>query len=142
MNLPVREQILQALALRVGAVRYTTSFDAEQLPITALVAGEDAASDPDYEMTRLVMPVQIARAVQRTGLRDDAWQTEANTLLADLVAEAWSSDDTLGGLAEGMDLTGQTAEAIDEGATGVAAQISIDIRYQFVHGNPYQQEVI
>ena len=142
MSLPIREQIIQALAARVGAVRGLEGFDSQDLPLTVLVEGDDELSgDAQYDMTPLALPVTIARAVHVGGLKDDGWYTEANTQLADLIAEAYAGGEDLGGLADGIDYAGGSVGVITDGAAGVAVQVNLEIRYAIARGNPYSQEV-
>lgn len=133
----IRERILQALTTRVSGQRGLEGVDMEDLPLTVVVEGGDTPGDSDYDKTRLVMPVTIARAVEQTGIKNDAWYTAANIQLAELIKTAFGSDPTFGGLAEGMDYTGGDVAVITDGAKGVAVQIFIDIRYAFLHGDPY-----
>ncbi len=138
---PIREQIIQALATRVGAVRGLEGFDLSDLPLTVLVEGEEQVRDEKYDMTPITLPVTIGRAVEMTGLKGDAWHTEANKQLADLIVEAYDPDETMGGLADGIDYAGGATDVLTDGANGVMAQVNLEIRYAIARGNPYSQEV-
>lgn len=140
-ELPIREKILQALAGRVNASRGLESYDGAALPITILVEGEDGALDPDFDLTRLTMPVVIARAIERSGLKGDDWYTAANESLAELIQEAYAPDTTFDGLADGIDYTGGNVGMLTDGAQGYTVQVNLEIRYAFLHGNPYDREV-
>lgn len=142
MSLPIREQILQALATRTGAGRGLESYDGANLPFTVLVEGEDSPGDSDYDLTRLVMPVTIARAVERSGLKGDDWYTAANEDLATLIQQAYTPDQDIDGLADGIDYTGGDVGMLTDGASGYTVQINLEVRYAFLHGNPYSREVI
>lgn len=141
MSLPIREQIIKALATRVGAMRGLEGFDSQDLPITVLVEGDDEAGDEGYDMTPLTLPVTIARAVEISGQKDDTWFTEANTQLATLITEAYAGGEDLGGLADGIDYAGGSVGVITDGAAGVAVEVNLEIRYAIARGNPYSQEV-
>lgn len=142
MSLPIREQVIQTIATRVGASRSLETFDAADLPLTVLLAGDDQVTDDEaYDTTPLTLPVTIARAEKRTGLKGDDWQTAANTLLADLIVDAYAGGEDLNGLADGIDYAGGATDVLSDGATGVMAQVTLDIRYQIARGNPYSQEV-
>jgi hypothetical protein len=140
-TLPIREQILQALATRTGASRQLAAYDPRDLPITILVDGEETAAEGLYGMTNVTMPVTFARAIPLTGVKADAWHTAAQKALADLIEEIYTGDDdTLGGLADGIDYAGGQAEILTDGGNGAAVQVSANVRYAFVHGNPYSQD--
>ena len=140
MSLPIRERILQALAIRLDAQRGLEGYDLSELPITILVEGGDEAQEDDYDMTRVAMPVTVARAVAKSGLKTDAWYEDANIELAQMVVDAFGSDETFGGLAQGMDYAGGEVGVLTDGAQGYTAQISLIIRYAFLHGNPFANE--
>jgi hypothetical protein len=140
MSLPIREQILQALALRLDALRGLEGYDLSELPITILVEGADEAQETDYDMTRVAMPVTIARAVAKTGLKNDIWYEDANVEMAQMIVDAFGTDETFGGLAQGMEYAGGEVGVLTDGAQGYTAQISLIIRYAFLHGNPFTAE--
>jgi len=140
MSLPIREQILQALAARTGASRQLTAYDPRDLPLTVLVEGEDSAGENPYGRVSVSLPVTIARAIPLTGTKEDDWYTEANTALGNLILEIYAGGDDLGGLADGIDYTSGQTEVLTDGGTGAAVQAVITVRYQFVHGNPYSQD--
>jgi hypothetical protein len=142
VSLSVRERIIRKLAARVGAGRNLDSYDARDLPITVLVTGDDEAFETAYSMTRVTMPVTIARAIALTGVKGDDWHSAAEAALAELITEAFDTahDDDLADLVDGIDYTGGGAEILTDGAKGAAVQISLGVRYAFVHGNPYSQD--
>lgn len=141
MRVPIRELIIRALTARVSAVRGMETYDAQELPLTILVEGDDTAGESDYDLTRVVMSVTIARAATQSGAKGDDWYSAANELLAGLIEESFASDPTFAGLADGMDYTGGSVARLDDGSRGVMVQIFLEIRYAFLHGNPYSREV-
>ena len=143
MSLPIREQILQALATRVSAARGLEGFDVRDAresvdgTITVLVDQPDTAENTNYGTTHISMPVTIGRVRYLDTNKGDEWHTQGSTLQADLSLQAFGGDDTLGGLADGMDYTGGQVDVITDGSRGIAAQINITVRYHHVRGNPY-----
>jgi len=140
MSLPIREQILQALADRLDAQRGLEGYDISETPLTILVEGGDEAQETDYDLTRVAMPVTIARAVSKTGLKNDIWYEDANVEMAQMIVDAYGTDETFGGLAQGMDYAGGEVGVLSDGAQGYTAQISLVIRYAFLHGNPFSKQ--
>ena len=138
--LPIRERILQALATRLSAQRGLEQYDARDLPITILVEGEDTAQESDYDRTNVTLPVTIAYANNVSGTKSDTWYAQANTALANLIQSVYSGDESLGGLCQGIDYTGGDVAVLTDGATGYAVQAFFNIRYAFVHGNPFSTE--
>lgn len=135
MALSIREQIMQALAARLSAQRGLEGYDQRDLPLTVLYEAEESA-EPAYGMTRITLPVTVARGLKRPATD---WHAAATTALADLVVAIYGSDETLGGLAEGIDYTGGTIGTFADGADGIVVNAQIEIRFSHVRGNPYSQ---
>lgn len=144
MTLPIREQIIQALATRTGAERFNDgqTISEMELPATVLLVQGDQRGDPSYDTINMLMPVTIARAIGRTGLSGDDWHTEAATALADLVVEIYTPDHDAGGLINQIVLTGQDYDIQPDGAQGYVVQVELEITYHTAIGDPYTQEVI
>lgn len=139
MSLPIRETIIQAIIVRVNGHRGLESYDARDLddgPITIVVVGEDVAEGSDYDMTRLVMPVTLARGKKASGGKSDQWYTEANIELASLISEMYATD-AADELIVGMDYQGGGVALLTDGAKGFTCQASFNIRYAHLHGDPY-----
>lgn len=142
--LPIREQIMQALAQRTGAERFNDgqAISEMELPATVLLASADQGGDANYDLTQMVMPVTIARAIGKSGLAGDQWHEDAQTALADLVAEVYTPDASINGLVRRIVLASQDYDVQPDGAQGYVVQIELEINYEFANGNPYTTEVI
>jgi len=142
--IPIREQIIQALASRTGAVRFNDgqTISEMELPATVILVEADQRGEAGYDMTEMVMPVTIARAIGQAGLAGDGWHTSANEALADLVKEIHTPDIDAGGLIAQIVLTGQSYDVQPDGARGYVVQAELEINYRFATGDPYTQEVI
>jgi hypothetical protein len=139
MALPIREQLLQELAGRASAQRGLEMYDERDLPFTVLLEGEDQAATDDYDNARVATPVTLARAMKITGNKTDDWYEQGNVALADLIKEVYVGGEDLNGLADGIDYEGGSVEVITDGARGVMVQASFNIRWAFVHGDPFSQ---
>lgn len=139
-SVSIRERIISALANRTGAVRRLREYDKTDLPITVLQEGDDNASEGLYGMTNVNMQVSIARAISMSGTKGDAWYSDLNDELATLITEVFTGGDDLGGLAEGMDYVSGSVDLLTEGGVGAGVAVTVNIRYSFVHGNPYSQD--
>ena len=139
-NLPIREQIIQALATRIGASRKLAMYDERDLPITVLQEGDDNAAEGMYGLTNVTTSISVARAIRMDGVKDDSWYTELNTALADLIAELYAGGDDIGGLAHGMDYVSGSVDLLTDAGVGAGVAVTVAVRYSFVHGNPYSQD--
>ena len=136
---PVREYLLAAITTAVsGVYRVPTPDDERDLPITFVQDSTDDC-ETDYDFTRLVMPVAVARAEAATSTDRAAQRTQANAVLAALIT-AMYSDETFGGLAQGITLQGQGIQT--ELGKYVFAEASFQVKYQHVRGDPAALEIV
>jgi hypothetical protein len=139
-SLPVRERVIRELVRRTGAVRRLEMYDERDLPITVLQEGDDNAAEGLYGMTQVTTQVSIARALRMSGVKGDDWYTELNTALANLIKEIFKGGDELGGLALGMNYVSGSVDLLTDAGQGAGVAVTVDVRYAFVHGNPYSQD--
>jgi hypothetical protein len=150
----IREQVLQALELKVGAMRGVDSYDESALPVTALFEGADEPARIQYGMVESAMPVRLERVAAGPGteLQDgrlvttgevdkSEWWTEANQMLGELIQSATGGDNTLGGLCQGIDYVSGGAQSSPDGSNAIVAFVDLRVRYRFLNGNPYAKEV-
>jgi len=86
------------------------------------------------------MQVTVGRAVAIKSNKDDDWYTELNEELALLITEVFTGGDDLGGLATGMDYVSGSVDLLTDGGVGAGVAVTVNVRYSFVHGNPYSQD--
>ena len=137
MSLPIREQIIQALATRVGATRRLAMYDERDLPITVLQEGDDNAAEGMYGLTNVTTSISVARAIRMDGVKDDNWYTELNTALAQLITELYTGGVDIDGLAHGMEYVSGSVDLLTDAGVGAGVAVTVNVRYSFVHGNPY-----
>ena len=150
----IREQILQALEAKLDARRGVDSYDESALPITALFEGADEPARTQYGLVETAMPVRIERVAPGPGTDvvdgrltivtdtdKHGWWTLANAILGELIQSATGGDTTLGGLCQGIDYVSGGTTITPDGSNAVVAFADVRIRYRFVNGNPYINEV-
>ena len=140
MSVPIREQIIQKLATRVGATRRLEMYDERDLPVTVLQEGDDTAAEGLYGLTNVTTSISVARAIPMTGVKADDWYTQLNTALANLISELYTGGDDVDGLAHGMDYVSGSVDLLTDGSVGAGVAVTVAVRYSFVHGNPYSQD--
>lgn len=135
----VRERLLAAITTATcGVYRVPTPDDERDLPLTFVQDSTDDV-DTDYDFTRLVMPVAVARVELATSTDRAAQRTQANAALAALIV-AMYTDETFGGLAQGITLAGQGIQT--ELGKYVFAEASFQVKYQHVRGDPAALEFV
>lgn len=131
---PIREQILDALTRRVrGEYGIPAPEDERDLPVTIVQDGADTV-ESRYGVEHCVMPLAVASAEQAVGETRAQLRAQANTLFAKLI-RTLHDDETVGGLADGIDYAGGGIQT--EAGKFVFAEAQFRVRYHFVRGNPY-----
>ena len=138
MTAPVRELLLSAITAAVaGVYRVPTPDDERDLPLTFVQDSTDDC-ETDYDFTRLVMPVAVARAELATHTDRAEQRAQAHDMLAAIIA-AMYADETFGGLAQGITLSAQGIQT--ELGKYVFAEASFQVRYQHVRGDATATEI-
>lgn len=137
MALSIREQILAAITTVVdGEYGVPAPVDERDLPQTVVDDGQDAIT-AEYDISRIEMPVVIARAAQAVSGDRSALRAQANAIYAAIVEEM-AADETFGGLADEAELTGGLI--IAEVGKFVEAQTVFTVRFHHLRGDPYTIE--
>lgn len=132
---PVRERLIAAIQSAVsGSYGAPVPEDERDVPITIVQDGTDEASD-DYGVTKLVMPVTIARAAVAVGTTREQLRAQANQMLAEII-EDMHADETFDCRADGVDYVG--GGVLVELGRLVFAEGAFRVRYHHVRGNPRQ----
>jgi hypothetical protein len=133
----VREQVLSALTTTVSGKYGTPSPDYEgDVPLTVVQDAADESSN-SYDSIVNVMPVAIGRVVLATSVDKSVQRAQAHEVLASLIQLVFA-DDTLGGLADGIDYTGGSISV--ELGKFVFAEIAVRVRYHHLRGDPYHRD--
>lgn len=129
----VRERLITAILTATGGKYAMESpMDASELPVTVMQDGTDSA-ETNYDFTRCVMPISVARAEQASSPVSDVQRKQAHAALRNLI-ELMHEDETFGGLALGVDYVGGGIQ-IDAGKL-IFAEASFQVRYQHLRGQP------
>lgn len=139
----IRQRVIDALLLRVGANRGLEQLDDQDMPFTALVTGSESATE-SYDMVESTLPIVIGRAFKATGTKSDQWYAQGEQSLKDVITEVYVGGEELDGIPVQIEYTGSDVEQLTDGARGVMVQASFDIRYVWLHGDPTktQHEVV
>lgn len=140
MPASIREQLLAAITTAVDGEYGLPAPETEQdLPVTIVQDDLDSAADDVYGYTQVAMPLSIAKAVEATDRDRTATRTQANELLASIIATMFT-DETFGGLADGIEYTSGGIQT--ELGKFVFAEAQFTVNYHFVRGNPSLQDEI
>lgn len=131
----VRERLLAAMVVASQGEYGEYIAKDDELPMTVLVDGDDAASTNQYGITSNVMPVTVARSEKASGTDKAARRTQAHAALAALMQRMFA-DTTFGGLASALDYTGCAIQTEGAGAV-LTVQAFFSVTYQHLVGDPF-----
>lgn len=131
----IRERILAALAVRLGAQRANSHIDS--LPARSLWDSSDASAERNnYGQMEIITTVTL-ETVHQANADPQQWSVQGNAILGQLIADATGGDVTLGGLCDDIVYTGGTIYYPDDGSDILGCDINLSVTYRFDVGNPY-----
>ena len=133
----IREQIVEAFAQRIGASRSDHVSADGKLPVRNVWDLDESAEK--LTMGRRRMTLVIGVGVMDRAPKGVSSSQKANTMLAELLADAITQDATLGDLAEQISYTGSLPSYPQPGQDVVALECSFEIQYQTKHTTPYEK---
>lgn len=137
MTLPIREQIIAALAARMTAERANTII--ETLPARSIWDGSDGNVERNRYGGMDVTTDITVETVHQADLDHHQWSTQANVILAELITTATGTDRTLGGLADDVAYAGGTIYYPEEGSDIIGVDLVLTVRWSHRIGDPYTQ---
>jgi len=146
MATPIREQILEALAAKLSglpefdghaAQRANSELDIDSLPAISLWDGSDATVEQDQRYGQAVVTTQVGvETVHQANADYRTWSTQANTILATLIAGATGGDRTLGGLVDDVRYAGTTLYYPEPGSDIIGVDLVLEVRWRHDLGDP------
>lgn len=132
----IREQIIEAFALKVGAGRCLKLDGDSDLPARSLWDNQEEAEKTAYGSMKcsIDLPIEYLAKV------DSAFSNhskQANAMLAELIQSATSGDNSLGGLCRSIEY--KTSEFIypEDGSQEIEVFCVFTLVYEFAIGNPF-----
>lgn len=134
---PIREQIIKALSLRLNAQRANSVI--EDLPAVSIWDGSDSEIEQTpYGSVSVTSPLTV-ETVHQANADYTQWSTQANKVLAELIAQSTGTDRTLGGLCEDIRYTGSTIYYPEEGSDIIGVDLVLEVRWTHAIGDPYSK---
>lgn len=137
--LTIREQVIQALEIKIGAQRGVDSYDERDFPLTVLFEGPEDAAQGTHRRTTASMTVRLEHAEEGVGECKKAWLSQGNAVLGRIILAATGGENTLDGLAQDIEYTGGGVAIPEDGTNIVTAFADLRVTYRFKSGNPYEQ---
>lgn len=146
----VRERILQAVAEAMQGVVKANSYNTDighevhrsrrvffpdELPVATLIDGEETTTRDEYGGDRSIMEISVQVLLKE--IKDDTYSQVINAIVGEFKDAIESGDNTWNDLAEDTQCTGTFPAYPEEGIKTVGAEITYQITYSTMHGDPY-----
>jgi len=133
----IREQIVEAFATRISAGRAVQLDGSSELPARAVWDASESAERLQYGRLRVTLDLNV-------GFMDNVNRSinqsaQGNTMLAELINDALSSDPTLGGLCEQINYADSVIDYPEPGQDQIAVLAVFQIVYEIDNASPYTQ---
>jgi len=132
----IREQIVQAFADRLGAERGQQLDSEKDLPARVIWDPSETAQKLQYRKYEMSLTVNVGEMAKR----DDSVNSsvQGNAMLAGLLNDALSEDQTLNGLCKHISYTDSVLDSPDPGQNEMIILVTFEIVYQTSNTSPYQ----
>jgi hypothetical protein len=135
MPVSIREQLLSAITTAVGGEYGVPAPELDRdLPICIVQEGEETSTADLYGSDVIELPIAVAKAASAVSTDKGDMRAQANELLASIRSDMFT-DETFGGLADGVEYTGGGIQT--ELAKICFAEAQFTVRYHTVRGDPY-----
>jgi len=133
----VREQILQAFVLKVGAGRCLKLDGSSDLPAKSIWDNGEEASRTAYGTMEAVLPLPVEYLASVDLTTYPKLSAQANAMLGELIQAATSGDNQLSGLCRSIEYAESEFIYPEDGAQEIEVYAVFNITYQFVIGDPF-----
>lgn len=133
----IREQIVKAFAARLGAERGQQLDSEADLPARVLWDPSETAEKLKYRKYEVTLTVNVGQMASRDFSINSSIQ--GNQMLAALLDDALSADQTLGGLCKGIAYSDSALDSPDPGQKEMIILVTFEITYEMSNTSPYTQ---
>ena len=133
----IREQIVHAFATRLSAARGEQLDSERDLPARVLWDPSETAEKLKYRKYEVTLTVNVGEMATRDFSINSSVQ--GNRMLAELLNDALSEDNTLNGLCKHINYTDSVMDSPDPGQKEMIILVTFEIVYETSNTSPYQQ---
>lgn len=132
----IREQILDAFSSKVSADRSLRIDGDSDLPARSIWDNEEEAEKTKYGKMRCSFDVPVEYMAKVDLSTFSSLSAQANSMLGEIISEATSGDNSLGGLCRSIDYSGAEFIFPQDGEQEIEVFVVFNIIYEFVIGDP------
>lgn len=133
----IREQIIEAFATKVGALRCAQLDGDSDLPAKSVWDNAEDAERTKYATTTCALDLPVEYMAKVDTLTYANHSKQANAMLGELIQAATSGDQTLGGLCRTIQYTASEFVYPNDGSREITVFVVFRINYEFAAGDPF-----
>lgn len=133
----IREQVVEAFALKVGAQRCQKLDSDSDLPAKSIWDSAEEATKTEYGATRVSILLGVEYLAKVDSLTYANHSKQANAMLGEIIQAATAGDNSLGGLCRSIQYQQVEFNYPDDGAQEVEIFVVFEVVYQFATGDPF-----
>ena len=133
----VREQILQAFVLKIGAERCVKLDSDSDLPAKSVWDNGEEASKKAFGVTEVALPLPVEYLAEVDKQTFPTYSAQANAMLGEIIQAATSGDNKLGGLCQSIEYAESEFIYPKDGEQEIEVYVVFNITYQFATGDPF-----
>lgn len=130
----IREKAVQAFADRINAGRCLMLDGNSELPARALWDPTESAAAPAYGKREMTVTLNVGYMAQADW---NALSQQGNAMLAELINDATSQDQTLGGLCKSINYSDSVIDYPEPGQNEIAVLAVFELVYETDNASPY-----
>jgi hypothetical protein len=133
----IREQIIQAFAIKTGAARCLKLDSDSDLPAKSIWDNQEEATKTAYQTVQasLPLPIEYLALVDKTTYSSHSAQ--CNAMLGELIQSATDGDNTLLGLCRSINYAESEFIYPEDGGKEIEVYAVFNIVYHFLLGDPF-----
>lgn len=132
----IREQIVQAFADRINAKRAGQLDNREELPARVIWDFAETAEKLKYRKYEITMSLNVGEMAKLD--RSVNSSVQGNRMLAAVLNDALSGDQTLGGLCKHISYTDSVLDSPGDGQDEMIIQATFQVIYETSNTSPYE----
>jgi len=133
----IREQVIKAFVLKVGAARCVKLDGESELPAKSVWDNGESATKTAYGAMEVVLPLPVEYLASVDKTTYPILSAQANAMLGELIQAATSGDNTLNEICRSIEYAESEFIYPEDGAKEIEVYAIFNITYQYAIGDPF-----
>ncbi len=137
MPTTIRDQIIDAFCVKVGAERCSVLDSSSDLPAKSVWDNREESSKSKYGSNDCVLALPVEYLAKVDKVTYASVSKQANAMLGDVIQSATSGDNTLGGLCKSINYIESEITYPQDGQDEIEIYVVFNVLYSFLNGDPF-----